>query len=472
MGTPNSLLSRYVIRYRTAIVNTVVIGGRIVEILPDSFPTCRFRTFLNLACLVSWFLLVSGGCDTNDSGFDFPRNIEDTYDDPNPHSGPILPTYDEVLFEVGNYRFVIRPDGVLKQAEWNSEPSQPDSTVQTIYSGGLWMTGTQDGRLRANITWVHGATSNFIPTKLFGESFSLYHFRASDVNGDIGNWPDSLGAPVLESFFPAVFGDHIAMSPSKTGSIPDRTYYDSGFDDVLVVQTVFGFDHFRLADVFFVRYDITNRSDHDLESVRLGIHTDTDLQYGQRGRVSTCVGIVGYSSNQTGFDLPHKMTYTYPTQYSSSINDACLGVTTGYLILETATEDGFTIEPGSHRIYRRNTGQEWYFSESAFKNVEDLQMAMEGLSTRGEPMINPVTGETTKWAFTGNPVDGTGWIDYPNDVRSLLSTEAFSLESGEHVAMTVAWITARDETLALALNEMRALADILIANPRIWRDPN
>jgi hypothetical protein len=235
---------------------------------------------------------------------------------------------------------------------------------------------------------------------------------------------------------------------------------------------VFVFDDARVADMFFVRYDITNRSAQDLEQLRLSIFTDTDLDYNDVGfGSSACSGYVYTHGNRTGFDLDRRLSYTYSRAEGVPVDEPCIGIVTGFLILETRLDDGSLIQPGSHRIYRRDSGLERYFGESSIRDVETAFLAAEGLSSRGEPMINPATGETTKWAFTGNPVDSTGWIDYPNDVRSLLSTESFTLPPDTHAAMTVAWITARRPTLELALLELRRQADLVVDYPYIWRVP-
>ncbi|GMQ81217.1 MAG: hypothetical protein BMS9Abin05_0648 [Rhodothermia bacterium] len=416
----------------------------------------------NFIVILAFGVLITG-CDATDTLQNYygPLPAAGIF----PRSDQVLPTFDQVDFTTGFYRFRIRPDGIMDDGTWNPNPTEPDSLIHTLFSGGLWMGGVQGGRTRANLTWVGAPTSNFEPTYWRDQNASIYYFERADVSGLPANWPDSLGAQLSSLGSPMMYGDLEAIVPTITSSIPGRTFYESGFDSVKVVQTVFGYYYFRRINAYFVRYDLRNKSSSDITDLRLGIHTDTDLEF---VRKHECSQWVSYGSNGTGFDLERKMTYTYPTRKYETMPARCQGIATGYLILETSFENGTSVDVGSHRIYRRNTGREREFSESAFSSFEQIYFALEGLSTTGQPMINPATGQETKWAFTGNPVDSTGWLDYPNDVRSLLSTEAFDLKADERISMTVVWITTRGRTLDAALSFMKETADFFQSRPGIW----
>lgn len=419
--------------------------------------------FGQLKSVLVILVLVAFGCDTTDA--------LQNYTGPLPGNTPIgrgdqvLETFPEVVFESGFYSLLVKPDGILRDGRWNPTPTVPDSVIQTMLYGGLWMGGYQDGRPRINLTWVGGPRSNFIPSFWREQPSSMYHFRPADVVGLPFNWPDSLGAIVIESGRPALFGDVETMGPTLSGSIPESKLRDSGFDSVQVVQTVFGYDFVRRYNAYFVRYDITNSSASDLSDLRLGIHTDTDLEW---GRNHPCRSWTGYYRNGTGYDPDRQLTYTYHTNESGLMPPYCQGVVTGYSILQTIINGSTQVDVGSHRIYRRNRGREAGFSEFDFDNLDQLLLALEGLSTTGELMTNPATGEATKWAFTGNPVDSTGWLDYPTDVRSLLSTEAFELLSGDHVAITVMWVTTKRPDLGAAIDLMKETVDFAQSRPEIW----
>jgi hypothetical protein len=64
----------------------------------------------------------------------------------------------------------------------------------------------------------------------------------------------------------------------------------------------------------------------------------------------------------------------------------------------------------------------------------------------GDPFINPKTNKPTKFAFSGNPVTGTGWIDGiaipPGDRREGMASGPFNLAPGDTQQVVVAEIFA------------------------------
>src|SRR5690606_1915115 len=70
------------------------------------------------------------------------------------------------------------------------------------------------------------------------------------------------------------------------------------------------------------------------------------------------------------------------------------------------------------------------------------------VSGAGEPLTNPEDGQPTPYAFTGDPVEETGWLGIESDVRSLLSSGPFELEAGGSLRFFVGLVTARRGSLA------------------------
>jgi hypothetical protein len=64
----------------------------------------------------------------------------------------------------------------------------------------------------------------------------------------------------------------------------------------------------------------------------------------------------------------------------------------------------------------------------------------------GDPFVDPTTGQVTKFALTGDPVTGRGWIDGqqlpPGDRRLVLSSGPFSMQKGDTVDVVVGQIAA------------------------------
>jgi hypothetical protein len=70
---------------------------------------------------------------------------------------------------------------------------------------------------------------------------------------------------------------------------------------------------------------------------------------------------------------------------------------------------------------------------------------MQGkIGLTGDPFIDPITNQPTKFPLSGNPVTGDGWIDgilhSPNDRRLGLSTGPFQMEPGDTQVVVVAEI--------------------------------
>lgn len=98
------------------------------------------------------------------------------------------------------------------------------------------------------------------------------------------------------------------------------------------------------------------------------------------------------------------------------------------------------------RIWRRdaNTTQNPDFSEDRMTSPEMVQFALHGRSVLGDPMFNPVTGKQTNFAFTGDPVTGTGWLEERHDGRSMISLQPITLSPGERASFTVVYFWLRE----------------------------
>jgi hypothetical protein len=85
-------------------------------------------------------------------------------------------------------------------------------------------------------------------------------------------------------------------------------------------------------------------------------------------------------------------------------------------------------------------------------------------------MINPVNNQESKFAFTGDPVTQTGWLDSsPLDVRSLLSSASFTLASGEKKRVSIVWVVEKGQDLSSALENLKSKVDDVRNNDHLWR---
>ena len=76
-------------------------------------------------------------------------------------------------------------------------------------------------------------------------------------------------------------------------------------------------------------------------------------------------------------------------------------------------------------------------------NVQEVYHYMTGYWQDGSPYINPITGDTTKFIHTGDPVTGTGNLDFNGDDRRfLMSSGPFTLAVGDTQVIVGAKIVA------------------------------
>lgn len=83
-------------------------------------------------------------------------------------------------------------------------------------------------------------------------------------------------------------------------------------------------------------------------------------------------------------------------------------------------------------------------------------------------MIDPTTGEPTAFAFTGNPVTGTGWVDTRNEVRSLLSLAPISLAPCETVEFIVPIFTTISPSFEQGYEDLATLYDKVMSLRSTW----
>lgn len=118
---------------------------------------------------------------------------------------------------------------------------------------------------------------------------------------------------------------------------------------------------------------------------------------------------------------------------------------------------------------RKNNYLNPEFGERDFDTPEQVLFALKGLSNHGAPMINPITGDETKFAFTGDPITQQGWLDsIAIDVRSLLSTAPFTLTAGEKKTVTIVWVVESGQDLAHALTNLKGKIDDIRNKEYLW----
>ena len=92
-------------------------------------------------------------------------------------------------------------------------------------------------------------------------------------------------------------------------------------------------------------------------------------------------------------------------------------------------------------------------------NTETYRV-LSGYWRLGDSWINPVNGQPTKKAYSGDPVSGTGWnMSGGSDRRYLQSFGPFNMSPNDTQSIIVAQVIARGSSNLNSLTQLRTLSD-------------
>jgi hypothetical protein len=87
---------------------------------------------------------------------------------------------------------------------------------------------------------------------------------------------------------------------------------------------------------------------------------------------------------------------------------------------------------------------------------------MSGYRRDGSPMINPVGGYQTRFAFSGDPVTGQGWIQsIATDQRFMMSTGPVNIAPGDTQVIVLAQVIARGTSNLNSITALRQLTEVV-----------
>ncbi|NOZ74458.1 MAG: hypothetical protein GXO90_03645 [FCB group bacterium] len=320
------------------------------------------------------------------------------------------------------------------------------------YFSGLWVGHDDPYSPSANITWVGTRQKSNYTSHWPDGRFGVYRIVPAYINPDSVYWPIDKGFPVTQNGGPFLIGDLMLWSALKADTLVETSILASPIPNMTYTQTVWAYERDDLRSTIFISYTLRNTADTDINGIRIGFYSDTDLSFsgGSSG------------SNSTGYDSSQALTYTYiPSDTGSTF--VC-----GFTFLEV---NGIT-DPGqlvtSHRIMRKNNYIDSDFGEYGFDSPEQILFALKGLSNTGQPMIDPTTGEPTLFAFSGDPVAGTGWLDVQVDVRSLLNGPELSLVAHGQVRATLVFTITMGTDLRIALINLKRTINDIRNEPDLW----
>ena len=401
-------------------------------------------------------------CDTTtDSPVDTPDDDEPAVED----TRPTVTSSDDLAGLTGRtFSAALLPDlsvstGYGSSAGYGApEFSAPGSV---LYGSGLWLSGRQDGAARVAIERY--GTSSFGPCD---DTPNVVYSVDADTTYSPDGWPVEAGAPTDEEGQPRAYGDQMAWVPTCTRDSGEITGHTLA--GVRVNAALFGYED--TGDVIYVRYEIRNERGGPISDAYAGFWADADLTSGD----------FGPRANLIGFDREAGIGYVYMAELDGTreIPASSRGAVAGVTVLQS---------PGAAPVaaYRIMDNHGDAYGEGLAETPDGAAYALRGLSNLGDPMIDPTTGEASRFAYTGDPAAGTGWLDgfdgcgnscvegqqMGEDVRQLTSVGPFSLGAGESTVFTIAYVYQARADLEAGLTGLRRSIQEIRDAPSRWRFP-
>ena len=336
-----------------------------------------------------------------------------------------------------------------------------------IFTHGIWLTGMiGDTLIGTTSGWgldyspgpiIDGQAAMIVQPE-GSNTYRIYHIGQNSGPGDsdYDEWPVQWGAPDNPDGSPKVYGDQTAYMVYNDAHPSDdlRGFPESDPTPIEIHETVW--DHStttEMENVIFFRYQLYNRGNLDIDDAALALWTDID--------------IYAVMANWGGYNADGNYMFNYYTDNDSGyIPRAC-----AYVLLqgpvvpavgETAIAFGHQIDDSNNL----NSTSGWYVVDDSYPvgngdvfgvypdELDQLRNISLGLMPNGDPIIHPISGDTTTYTHDGNPATGDGWLwDYGSGGGSgfISSSSTFELPAGDSTEGIYALVVALGDSLGEAL---------------------
>lgn len=337
----------------------------------------------------------------------------------------------------------------------------PKGTTKTaIYTAGFCLVGMERSSLLLRTSAVFYDSENrpgVINGTFSGDTsvasnpsdtlFHIYKISKSDtvgsVNPDYDHWPAKHGAPVDARGIPKFLGDQQLYSVYN--DINSRKHALIGTTPPMGLEYhSLTYGSASLNNVMFLHLEIINKSIFTYDSTYVTIFSDEDLG--------------GSNDDMTGCDTLLDLGYVY----NGNNEDPKYGATppaVGFTFLRTpGSRSGNThlmtsFVPyfcGDTTFYCPPLGRP-EFAAYLFNNSQ-------GRSGRGFGYVNPATGRSTPFIFSGDPVMGSGWLQpKPREVYTLMCSGPFTLAAGDTQVVDAALLIAQGSDRLASVTALREL---------------
>ena len=320
-----------------------------------------------------------------------------------------------------------------------------DSSITLIYSAGLWLAAYVGDTARVAIV---ESSSEFAPGPFDHPAvedssiFHVYKIGCDDsLSGseDWNTWPVLWGAPVDSSGEPLVTGEQSVWTVFNDGDSLRHTRRGGKTLPLDAEVQLYAYAYAasgRLDQVVFLDYTIINKSSCTWNDFIATILTDPDI------------GV--YADDMGGSDSALSFAYCYTIENDGELPPGfCPAV--GMMMLSAPSS-----ESGGHPSGSTNVLRNIYRSQS----VDMTLNIMCGRDPNGNDYVNPQTGLTTKYPYSGDPRSGIGWLDYGKADRKIaISSAPVDILPGDTTHLKVAVFAAWGENNFEALGTLFSLAE-------------
>ena len=358
------------------------------------------------------------------------------------------------------------------------------SGKKVVFQAGLWLSAGKVNGVEEIRTASVEYRSEFVPGN-WGSDFNNQQFHIYEINKSDGpgspnwiRWPVDQGAPWVDvnsdgiySPFndrPDVVGDLFHWYVMNDGDIAaHEDLFETEPLDVEVRVSLFGFDIQKpLSNTLFVKYQIINEGENQLDSVYISFWSDPDIGDPQDDLV--------------GYDPERNLGFAY----NDSDSDGIYGENppaVGFLLLQTpivpsigdtaqvsgvAIVDFTNIPVTSFTkfvLYTNPSGWDPNWAWVAYNWMNGL------IGWTGSPYIDPTTDQPTTFVNNGDPITGEGWIDGiltpPGDRRIFLSSGPFSMALSDTQEIVMALIISQGESNINSIEVLKSDASLI---QNIW----
>jgi len=333
----------------------------------------------------------------------------------------------------------------------------------TLTAGFIWLAVNQNGPRAAVPYFSHFPLAQ---QEYADDSTGFFVLTQDSLASTISNWPSDLGAPSQLDGSPLLMGDQMAWSVFRMAESNQ-----SPVENLMLGMTVFIYNSGPESHYVFHRYDIQNKGDAPLVDLHIGYGADVDLSY-QFDEANPECRPLSYYQNQTAFNRELQFNYFYFSQLpeDGDLPKYCYGLSQGFAVLPLSSPHSVGSNLLSSRIWRRGQTNTIYpeFAEGLLTTPESVMWALQGKSYLGDSMIDPTSGQPSLFAFTGDPVTQTGWLDERTDVRSMISFQPITLAPGEKTSFVVAYFWTESASMEQAIADLKSKNGYVRLNSQIW----